>query len=220
MDRAKLLVVDDHPIVRRGLVQLINQEEDLVVCGEACDAAAALEAVEALRPDLAIVDISLGDVGGLELIKWIRSQWPDLPMLALSIHSESLYAERALRAGAQGYVMKQEATEIILSAIRRVLRGEVHVSAAMQRELLHMMVSGRFATNRGGLGRLTDRELEIFRLIGSGQSSRQIADGLGLSVKTIESYREHIKKKLDLHTAMELAQRAAQWMLQEDGTLS
>ncbi len=207
--RAGVLLVDDHPIVRQGLAQLVNNEPDLVVCGEADHAAAALRAVEALRPDVVIVDIALKGTDGLELIKRIRARWPTLPTIALSMHDESLYAERVLHAGGQGYVMKQEATENVMVAIRRVLGGEVYLSPAMQARLLQRLVGGD--VERTPMESLSDRELEVLRLLGEGRSTRQIAGTLRLSVKTIESYREHIKKKLNLTNATELILYAVHW---------
>ena len=207
--RARVLLVDDHPIVRQGLAQLVNHERDLVVCGEAGDAAAALAAVEALRPDVVIVDISLKGHDGIELIKQIRIRWPTLPTVALSMYDESLYAERVLQAGGHGYVMKQEATENVIAAIRRVLAGEVYLSPTMQTRILRRAVAGKI--ERTPIETLSDRELQVLRLIGGGRGTRDIAETLQLSIKTIESYREHIKRKLSLQRATDLVRYAVHW---------
>jgi DNA-binding NarL/FixJ family response regulator len=210
-----VFVIDDHPIVREGLVQLINREADLVVCGHAEDAYGALKAMESLKPDIAVADISLKGVDGIELIKNLKMRIPDLPVLVLSIHDESLYAPRALRAGARGYIMKQEATENVLVALRRVLNGEIYLSERMANKMLQQLVGIGSATGRFSIDRLSDRELEVFRLIGQGHGTRRIAEELRLSIKTVESYREHIKDKMTLHDASELVQHAIQWVQQE-----
>ena len=210
--RARILLVDDHPIVLRGLSVLVNQESDLTVCGEAADAHNALTAIEVLKPDLVIVDISLKGTNGLELIKSAKALHAELPMLVLSIHSESLYAERALRAGAMGYIMKEEMTEKLILAIRRVLKGEIYLSEKMSTNLLSQIIKHPLKENYLLEESLTDRELEIFQLIGRGDGTRQIAEALHLSMKTVESHREHIKEKLKLRNATELLQRAFQWV--------
>jgi DNA-binding NarL/FixJ family response regulator len=210
--RARIFLVDDHPIVRQGLSQLINQESDLVVCGQAEDARSAMEAVTASRPDLMIVDISLEGPDGLDLLKQIRLADPGLPVLMLSMLDEALYADRALRAGANGYIMKQEATENMLVAIRRILNGEIYLSDRMARRMLAQFAGHPAAATRSPIDLLTDRELEVFRLIGQGQGTRQIAEALCLSVKTVESYQAHIKDKLLLKNSRELMQHAVQWV--------
>lgn len=210
----RILLVDDHAIVREGLTQIINASEDLVVCGEAGDAQAALAALAQLKPDFVIADITLRGMDGLELIRQVGQRWPQVPVLVLSMHSEELYAERALRAGARGYIMKEEATPKILTAIRRILAGEVYVSAAMQAQLLRRVVGRTTALARGPIESLSDRELEVFRLIGSGSSTREIAEQLHLSVKTVESYREHIKKKLKITSGAQLMRHALHWTMQ------
>ena len=207
-----ILPVDDHPIVLRGLSVLVNQESDITVCGEAADAHNALTAIEVLKPDLVIVDISLKGTNGLELIKSAKALHAELPMLVLSIHSESLYAERALRAGAMGYIMKEEMTEKLILAIRRVLKGEIYLSEKMSTKLLSQIIKHPLKENYLLEESLTDRELEIFQLIGRGYGTRQIAEALNLSMKTVESHREHIKEKLKLRNATELLQRAFQWV--------
>src|SRR5271155_1331034 len=210
-----VFVVDDHPIVRQGLALLINQEADLAVCGQAEEMHSALSAIQNNRPDILIVDISLNGPDGLELLKNIRLKSPRLPVLILSMHDESIYAERALRAGANGYIMKQEATEKVLIAIRRILKGEVYLSDRLTNRMLQHFVRGPVATTDSPLANLTDRELEVFRLIGDGHATRQIADELRISVKTVESYQAHIKEKLALRSARELVQHAIKWSVSE-----
>lgn len=206
-----VLIVDDHPIVRQGLALLINREADLRVCGDAEEANSALLRIEELKPDLVVLDISLNGPDGLDLLKDLRLRDPNLPVLILSMLNESLYAERALRAGANGFIMKQEATERVLVAIRRILGGEVYLSDRMANRMLHRFVGGGPAQDRSPIAGLTDRELEVFRLIGEGHGTRQIADELHISVKTVESYQAHIKDKLSLKNARELVQLAVQW---------
>lgn len=210
-----VFVVDDHPIVRQGLALLINRESDLVVCGEAEEMQFALAAIPNIRPDILIVDISLNGPDGLELLKNIRITSPRLPVLILSMHDESIYAERALRAGANGYIMKQEATEKVLIALRRILSGEIYVSDRIANSMLRHYVRGANPSQPSSVSDLTDRELEVFRLIGEGQTTRQIAEALHLSVKTVESYQAHIKEKLSLRSARELVQHAVEWNVRE-----
>jgi DNA-binding NarL/FixJ family response regulator len=214
------LVVDDHPIVRAGLAQLINREPDLAVCGDAEEMHAALRNISELKPDILIVDISLNGPDGLDLLKAIRSSDPNLPVLILSMHDESIYAERALRAGANGYIMKQEATERVLVALRRILNREIYVSDRVANQMLRQFVGGggAAATKRSPLDELSDRELEVLRLIGEGQGTRQIADGLHLSIKTVETYQGHLKEKLGLKNSRELMQYAIQWALSGKST--
>jgi DNA-binding NarL/FixJ family response regulator len=209
--KIKILIVDDHPIVREGLAQLINKEEDLMVCGQAEDADMALAAIGTLKPDMIIIDLTLRGIDGIELIKTITARHARLPVLVFSIHDEALYAERALRAGARGYVMKREATEKVMLAIRRVLSGEIYVSEKMAKKLLHKYFDRRQTIRGSPIERLSDRELSVFRLIGQGLGTRQIAEQLHLSVKTIESHRAHIMEKLNLKSATELVQYAIQW---------
>jgi DNA-binding NarL/FixJ family response regulator len=206
-----IFIVDDHPIVRQGLALLINREPDLAVCGDAEEAGSALRLIEELKPDLVVVDISLNGPDGLDLLKTIRARDPNLPVLILSMMDELLYAERGLRAGANGYIMKQQATEQVLVAIRRILGGEVYVSERIANKMLHLFVGGSPIEQSSPVADLTDRELEVFRLIGEGHGTRQIADDLHLSVKTVESYQAHIKEKLLLKNGRELVQRAIQW---------
>src|SRR3984957_4592431 len=210
-----VFVVDDHPIVRQGLTLLINREPDLAVCGEAEEMPAALSAIPAAKPDILIVDISLNGPDGLELLKNIRITSPRLPVLILSMHDESIYAERALRAGANGYIMKQEATEKVLVALRRILAGEIYVSDRIANKMLKDYITGSGTLRHSSIADLSDRELEVFRLIGEGHGTRQIAEELHLSVKTVESYQAHIKEKLSLRSAPELMQHAIQWNMNE-----
>ena len=214
-EKIRVLLVDDHPILRRGLAQMINAEPDLMVCGEAEDAPKAFEAAGALQPDIDGVDISLKTGNGIELIKNLKARYPDLPTLVLSMHDESLYAERALRAGSLGYVMKEEAIEQVLVAIRHVLKGEVFLSEKMKSRMLQSLALGRQRAATSPLEQLTDRELQVFRLIGEGHSTRQIAAELHLSIRTVEAYREYIKTKLNLRNATELMQHAFHWVHQQ-----
>jgi DNA-binding NarL/FixJ family response regulator len=213
--KSKVFVVDDHPIVRQGLALLINRESDLMVCGEAEDAQTAIQAVATAKPDVLVVDISLSGPDGLDLLKDVRMRHPELPVLILSMHDESIYAERALRAGAQGYIMKQEATEKVLVALRRILCGEIYVSERIANRMLQRYIGSRSTGRPSSIADLTDRELEVFRLIGEGHSTRQIAEELHISVKTVESYQAHIKEKLSLRSARELVQHAIQWNVGE-----
>ena len=210
-----VFIVDDHPLLRQGLALLINQEPDLIVRGEAEDAQAALKAIAATNPDILIADISLKGPDGLDLLKNLRASYPDLPVLILSMHDESIYAERALRARANGYIMKQEATEKVLVAIRRILGGDIYLSDRMANKLLHQYISGSSADLNSRLSTLSDRELEVFRLIGEGRSTRQIAESLHLSMKTVETYQAHIKDKLSLRSGRELVQHAIQAKISE-----
>ena len=211
-----VFIVDDHPLLRKGLALLINREPDLAVCGEAEDAQTAMKAITAGKADIMIVDISLSGPDGLDLLKNIRTVHPDLAVLILSMHDESIYAERALRARANGYIMKQEATEKVLTAVRCILGGEIYLSERMSRKLLHQYISNsvRPATN-SELSTLSDRELEVFRLIGEGRGTRQIADKLHISIKTVETYQAHIKNKLSLASGRELVQYAIQAKITE-----
>ncbi len=211
-NKTNILIVDDHPIVRQGLAELVNHEDDLLVCGQAEDAHQAMKAVKELKPDMVIVDISLKETSGMELIKDINVHYPNLPVLALSMHDESLYAERALRAGAKGYIMKAEATERVIMAIRKILSGEIYVSDKMASKMMWKLVGSNIEINASPVERLSDRELEVFQLIGKGIGTRQISERLYLSIKTIETYRAHIKEKLNLADAAELLQYAIQWV--------
>jgi DNA-binding NarL/FixJ family response regulator len=213
--KRQVLIVDDHPIIRYGLALLINREPDLMVCGEAEDTQSATKAIVSLRPDIVILDISLGGPDGLELLKQIRARDTNLPVLVLSMHDEATYAERVLRSGANGYIMKQEATDRVLTAIRCILEGQVYVPDRVASKLLRRYAHTSTVTAETPLAALSDRELEVFRLIGGGRSTRQIADTLQLSVKTVESYQAHIKEKLELLNARELQYYAIQWAVSE-----
>lgn len=211
----RILIVDDHPVVRRGLVAMINQEEDMEVMFEAEDYYQGLDNIRNEEIDLAIIDLTLKDIGGLELVKQVKAINENLPMLVLSMHDETLYAERVLRAGARGYIMKQEGTDKLIDAIRAVMRGDVYVSEQMSSRMLGKFVGGKRDTGSSPLERLSDRELEVFELIGRGFATREVAERLCVSIKTIESHREHIKEKLHLKNANELVQHATQWVMTE-----
>ena len=213
--KTKVLLVDDHPILRTGLRRMIDQESDMQVCGEAEDGPNAFELCGTLTPDIAVIDISLKGSNGIELVKNLKARYPDLPTLVLSMHDESLYAERALRAGSRGYIMKEEAIEQVLVAIRRALVGEIFLSEKMKSRMIQQMASGKGKVVSSPIEHLTDRELEVFRLIGEGHSTRQIAGQLHLSVRTVEAYREYIKGKLNLKNSTELVQHAFHWVHHE-----
>ena len=203
-----VMIVDDHPIVRRGLAQVIESEQDLCVCGEAEEPEQAMEVARKQEPDVAVVDIGLARGDGLELVRELRNRLPTVKALVLSLHDEAIYAERALRAGARGYIMKEAGGEEVIKAIRRVMDGEFYLSERMNARFLNRFASGGPAAGAKPVDALTDRELQVFRLIGRGRGTRDVADELGLSVKTIETYRERIKRKLGLRNAVELVQRA------------
>jgi DNA-binding NarL/FixJ family response regulator len=215
--KSRVLIVDDHPIVRDGLKDLIEQEPDLSVCGTAQNVPEALKALDALKPDAAIVDISLNkDMGGLELIKDIKVRCPNLPVLVLSMHDETLFAERALRAGALGYVMKEQATEKVLTALRKILKGEIYLNERVAAKMLSRMIDRKpMKEDLPSIEQLSDRELEVFEMIGQGIGTRTIAEKLHLSVKTVEAHRMHIREKLKLRDGAELLQHAIQWVQSE-----
>jgi len=214
-NRKRILLVDDHAVVRFGIAQLINRQSDLVVCGEEEDARKALDAIIRLKADLIIADLSLKDSSGLELIRNIKAQFPALPILVVSVHDETVYAEIAFRAGALGYLMKQEALEKIVTAIRRVLSGSVYVSDALGAKMLQQQVRGNTDVQQPAIKSLSDREVEVFHLIGQWKKTKEIASELHLSVKTVEYYREQIKRKLNLKDASELTQYATAWVQRE-----
>ncbi|GMV93540.1 MAG: DNA-binding response regulator [Candidatus Hydrogenedentota bacterium] len=209
---ASVLIVDDHPIVREGLTELINREHGLSVCGVAESARQALQCAVQLNPDIFVIDLSLEDLNGLSLIKDLRARSVTTPILVLSMHDETLYAERALRAGAQGYIMKREAPTKVIEAIRQVLRGDVYLSPEMSSRLMQRLVGSRSPAEVPSIARLSDRELEVYTLVGQGLKTREVAAKLNLSVKTVETYREHIKEKLGLKNATELVQSAIKWV--------
>ncbi len=209
-DHARIVLVDDHPMVRERLAEVINREPDLSVCGEAEDRGGALEVIEREKPRLAIVDLTLRRSNGLDLIKDLRVMHPDLLILVLSMQDEHLYAERVIRAGAHGYITKQEATRKILDAIRQVMAGKVFLSEEISAEILSRML-GKSRGAMRSLDVLSDRELQVFGLVGEGFGTRQIAGQLGLDVKTVETYRTRIKEKLELKDASELLRQAIAW---------
>lgn len=212
----RILIVDDHPIVRQGYQQLLEVHSDLVVCGSAASTAEAVERVEALRPHLVIVDITLKDSSGIELVSKLRSSHPQLKLLVISAHADHLYAERALQVGALGYVNKQEATQKLVDAVRQVMSGEVFVSPEITNRLLKQRVPNPGQTPPASpIERLTNRELQVYEMVGRGQTTRQIAAILDLSPKTIERYKENIKRKLAMENATELIQQATRWVLDD-----
>jgi DNA-binding NarL/FixJ family response regulator len=214
--RSRVLIVDDHPAVREALALRIGRQSDLEVCGEAADLSEALRLIAQTQPDVAVIDITLKTANGIDLIKRIKDRNNHVGILVWSMHSEALYAERALRAGALGYVNKDQATDRIVEAIRRVLAGKVYLSEAMTERMLQRAVGGaREEVTRSPLDVLADRELEVFRLIGEGVKTAAIAERLHLSVKTVETYRDRIRQKLDLSDGTKLAHYATQWVLEK-----
>jgi DNA-binding NarL/FixJ family response regulator len=209
--KIKVLLVDDHPLVREGLVNLISQQADLQICGEAGNEPQALEIIRTVQPHVAIVDISLENGSGIELIKSIKAMFPAVTVLVLSMHDESLYAERALRAGARGYVMKREATKKVIQAIRCVLAGQLYVSDKIAALMAEKFVEGRPAATASPIEQLSNRELEVFQLLGLGHNTRQIADHLHVGFKTVQTYCARIKEKLKLGNETELLREAIRW---------
>jgi DNA-binding NarL/FixJ family response regulator len=214
--RHRVIIVDDHPLLRRGMASLLSDQPDLDVCGEAQDARGALQAMRDLTPDVALIDINLPGANGLELIKLMLAEQPKLRILVVSMHDESLYALRSLRAGAKGYLMKAEALEQMVSAVRRVAQGDIYVTLRFSERLVFKAIQSL----EGGLGspvdRLSDRELEVLRLLGKGLGTRDIAHSLHLSVKTIETHRAHIKEKLGFKEAAEMVRFAIDWVVHEE----
>lgn len=211
LGKTKIYIIDDHPIMVQGLKELINNQKDLKVIGSADDWHVALEQVKKIQPDLIMLDVTLKDANGIEVLKNLKIHVPNIKILMLSMHDENLYAMRSLKAGAQGYIMKQEAVEKVLSAIRQVLAGEVYLSESMSKRTMFQLL-GRGGTRTGSpLEDLSDRELEVFTLIGQGCTTRQIAEKLHLSIKTVETHRAHIKEKLNLKNSTELVQHAIHW---------
>ena len=205
-----VFIVDDHPLVREGLSNLINQQADLTVCGEAEDSTSAITGIQASQPDVVLVDISLKNESGLELVKTLKNQFPELAVIVISMHDEALYAERALHAGARGYVMKRETTKNVLTAIRRVLEGDVYVSDRVVNSMAQRMSSRKTAAAEP-VERLSDRELEIFRLLGQGRTPSQIAEDLRLSLKTVQAYCARAKEKFGVTSLTELLRAAIRW---------
>jgi DNA-binding NarL/FixJ family response regulator len=210
-ERRRVFIVDDHPLVREGLANLINQQPDLMVCGQAEDAAQTLAGIGATRAELALIDISLKTASGLELVKDLKVHHPDVALIVLSMHDEMLYAERAIRAGARGYVMKRETTKEVLTAIRRVLQGDVYVSERVVNLMARRIGSPRKATAATPVEQLSDRELEIFRLLGQGRTTSQIAADLHLSLKTVQAYCARAKEKFGVDSLTELLRAAIRW---------
>lgn len=210
---ARIMLVDDHPLVRRGLAALISDEHNLEICGQADSAEAALGMIAESKPDLIVVDVSLPGINGVDLIKRIRSRDAKVRILVSSMHDESLFAERCLRAGANGYINKESATTEVLKAVAKVLDGQLYLSAEMTSRMLHGVIGGNTG-NQSSLETLTDRELEVFALIGKGLPTRDIADRLHLSVKTIETHRDHVRAKLGISNSTELMRHAVQWVLE------
>jgi DNA-binding NarL/FixJ family response regulator len=209
--KKRIVLVDDHPMMREGLAQLVGHEPDLQVSSQAESAAQALDAVNAQIPDLLLLDISLPDRSGLELIKDLHTLHPQLPILVVSMHDESIYAERVLRAGGRGYIMKQEGGKKLMQAIRQVLAGQVYVSEKMSAKILELFSGRRAESAQSSVEKLSDREFEVFQLIGQGQGTRQIAERLRLSVKTVEVHRTNIRKKLEVANSTELVRYAVRW---------
>lgn len=209
--KANVFIVDDHPLVREWLTNLIHQQPDFLVCGEAEEAAAALQAIITIKPDVAIVDISLKEGSGIELIKNIKANCPAVAVIVLSMHDESLYAERAIRAGARGYIMKRETTKKIIEAIRTVLGGKLYVSERQTALFAKKFLDGHLPTDGSPIEQLSDRELEVFQLLGQGYETRQVAESLHISMKTVQAYCARIKEKLKLASALELLREAIRW---------
>jgi DNA-binding NarL/FixJ family response regulator len=209
--KTRVLIVDDHPMTRAGLVHVINHQPDLTVCGEAESAARALDILDSSRPDLLLIDITLPGKSGLELIKDVKAMRPELLMLVISMHDESLYADRVLRAGARGYITKHEGGEKLMEAIRHVLRGKIYVSESMSAHILEIFSGGQTGLDRSSIEKLSDREFEVFEALGEGLSSQRIAKKLHLSAKTVDAHRANIKTKLNIKTTAELIAYAARW---------
>lgn len=209
------MIVDDHPFMRRGLAQTINDMTEMTVCGEASSKAEAMALIDTLQPDLLVVDISLGDGSGIELIKEVSSRSPGIKMLVSSMHDESLFAERAIRAGALGFVNKGENSEVFVEALRKIKDGKIYLSSRMTDHVLTQFVATQEEPRKSRIDSLSDRELEVFELIGRGMITKQIAARLELSPKTVETYREHIKMKLNLSNGTELTRHAVQWVLEQ-----
>ncbi len=210
-NKKRVFLVDDHPLVREWLTNLINQQPDLVVCGETESAPQALQTISATKPDIAIVDLSLASSSGIELIKDLKETCPEVAILVLSMHEESHYAERALRAGARGYIMKRETTRKVIDAIRRILDGKLYVSEKVTDAMTSRLISGQGPQNSSPVEQLSDRELEVFELLGQGWGTRRIAESLRVSVKTVQAYCARIKEKLGVASATELLREAIRW---------
>jgi DNA-binding NarL/FixJ family response regulator len=210
--KSKVFLVDDHAMFREGLRQLIEREPDMSVCGDAADATAALAGIQSTEPDLVIVDISLGGTSGIDLIKMIKNQYEDLPVLVVSMHEESLYSERALRAGAMGYVMKHEPSKTVKTAIRKVLDGDLYLSQKMAGSMVVKLMRGNNEQFSSPLEMLSDRELQVFRMLGQGKAVRLIAEEMNVTIPTVNSFRNRIKEKLNLKSSTEVMLKAIQWV--------
>jgi DNA-binding NarL/FixJ family response regulator len=214
----KIYLVDDHPLMRKGIAMTLDLEMDFEVCGQAESAEEAISDIPAQKPDIVVIDISLPGMNGIELIKHLKAQNPDLLMLVVSRHDEDMYAERAIKAGARGYLMKMEAGDVIVNAIRRILKGQLYLSEEINNKLLMGMVTGGQIGHSSPLEILSDRELEVFEQIGNGSTTREIAERMHISIKTVESYRTRIKTKLDISNGNELIKQAVQWVASESDT--
>ena len=213
INKYRIFIIDDHPVVIRGLSNLIDQEKELCVCGSSVDTENVIDEIKKLKPDLIILDISLKNLNGLEFFKELKNNALEIPVLVLSMHDENLYAERSLHAGARGFIMKQEAPEKVILAIQEILKGNIYLSDKMKKIIIEQFASQDIKKNNfSGIKTLSERELEIFEMIGKGLSSRQIAESMFLSIKTIETYRARIKTKLNLSSSNELLQFAIQWV--------
>ena len=209
----KVFIVDDHPIVRQGLTQLINQQSDMTVCGEGSDVNISKRDIANCKPDIAIVDLSLGKSSGLRLIEDLAHEFPALRIMTLSMHDESVYGERCLKAGAKGYIMKQEPPDTVISALRKILQGEIYISDNLQKFLLSRLIKDKSDVYKSPISRLSNRELEIFQIIGQGMTNKTIANNLNLSTKTIETHIEHIKRKLNFSNFRDLHTYAVRWAM-------
>jgi len=214
--KSKVFIVDDHPIVRQGLMQLINQESDFNVCGDAGDISSAKSSIEKARPDIVIIDIALGQASGIRLIEELVHQHPGIKIIALSMHDESVYGERCLKAGARGYIMKQEEPENVIAALKKVIDGEVYISENLREMFLNKFINKKYQTHGSSLSSLSNRELEVFQLFGQGLKTQQIADELHLSVKTVETHIEHIKRKMNFKNLHELTTNAIRWAVSQN----
>jgi len=211
-ERSRILIVDDHPLFCHGLARMIDRHPSLEVCGHAPDAASAMRAVSELKPDLVLMDISLEGTNGIDVTKNLKARHPEMPVLVISMHDEAIYAERALRAGAQGYIMKNQPMQIVRDAIFKVLAGDIFLSDKMSTAVLAKVLLGKKEEPASSVGQLSDRELEVFQMLGEGKSSRQIAETLNLTIPTIHSFRNRIKEKLDYKNSTELVLHAMQWV--------
>jgi len=214
--KSKVFIVDDHPIVRQGLIQLINQESDFVICGDVGDISSAMKDIAKKRPDIVLIDIALGQANGIRLIEDIAREFPEILMIALSMHDESVYGERCLKAGARGYLMKQEEPENVITALKKVISGEVYISENLRDMFLNKFINKKGQTPNTSISSLSNRELEVFQLFGQGLKTQQIASELNLSVKTIETHVEHIKRKMNFNNLHELTTHAIRWAVSQN----